>query len=80
MEREYVRQESERTVKNTVNAYLNKGQSIKWVGSMLEFLCSSELLIKNPEMRKNEILRIIEKYGKDSKKELLYEMRSRGLI
>ena len=76
----YVRRESENTVANIVNAYLNKGQSIKWVGSMLEFCCSSELLIKNPEMRKKEILRIIEKYGKDRKKELIYEMRKRGLI
>jgi len=80
MEREYVRKESERTVENIVNAYLDKGQSIKWVGGMLEFCCSSELLIKNPEMRKKEILRIIEKYGKDSKEELTYEMQRRGLI
>ena len=77
---EYVRGESENTVANIVNAYLNKGQSIKWVGGMLEFCCSSDLLIKNPEMRKKEILRIIEKYGKDRKKELIYEMRKRGLI
>jgi len=80
MEREYVRQESERTVENIVNAYLNKGQSIKWVGGMLAFCCSSELLIRNPEMRKKEILRIIEKYGKDRKKELVYEMKRRELI
>ena len=80
MGREYVRKESERTVENIVNAYLNKGQSIKWVGGMLEFCCSSELLIKNPEMREKEVFRIIEKYGKDRKEELKIEMRRRGLI
>ncbi|GAH37576.1 unnamed protein product [marine sediment metagenome] len=79
MEREYVR-ESERTVENVVNAYLNKGQSIKWVGGMLEFCCSSEVLRKNHEMREKEVLRIIEKHGKDRKEELKNEMRRRGLI
>ena len=72
--------ESENTVENVMDAYLFKGQSIKWVGSMLEFTCSSEILLKNPEMRKREILRIIEKYGRDRKTELKREMRRRGLI
>lgn len=77
---EYIRRESETTVENIINAYLNKGQSLKWVGSMLEFCCSSELLLKNPEMRRREILRIIKKYGKDHKTELMAEMKKRGLI
>ena len=77
---EYIRRESETTVENIINAYLNKGQSLKWVGGMLEFCCSSELLLKNPEMRKREILRIIEKYGKAHKIELIEEMKNRRLI
>ena len=79
MEREYVRHESERTVENIVKA-LDKGQSIKWAGGMLEFCCSSELLRKNHKMREKEVLRIIEKYGKGRKEEFKIEMRRRGLI
>jgi len=77
---EYVRGESETTVENIVNAYLSNLQSLKWVGGMLEFACSSEKLLKNPEMRKREILRIIEKYGRYRKSELKGEMKRRGLI
>jgi len=77
---EYMRRESESTVQNIINAYLSKGQSLKWVGGMLEFCCSSEILLSNPEMRKKEILRIIEKYGKDHKTVLTVEMKRRGLI
>ena len=76
----YIRRESESTVENIMNAFLYKGQSLKWVGSMLEFCCSSELLLKNPEIRKKEILRIIKKYGKDHKVELIREMKKRGII
>ena len=77
---EYVRGESETTVENIVNAYFFKGKSLKWVGGMLEFCCSSELLLNNPEMRKKEILRIINKYGKDHKSELIEEMKRRRLL
>ena len=69
MEREYVRKESERTGENIVKA-LDKGQSIKFVGSMLDFCCSSELLRKNHEMSEKEVLRIIEKYGKGTARAL----------
>jgi hypothetical protein len=72
--------ESENAVENVMAAYLFKGQSIKWVGSMLEIHCSNNVLTKNQEMLKKEILRIIEKYGKNHESELKAEMKRRGKI
>lgn len=70
---------SEEYVENVINAYLYKGRSLKWVGSMLEFWSSSEELLKDPEKRKREILRAINRYGMDHKEELIREMMRRKL-
>lgn len=53
--------ESENTIENVMYAYMNKGQSLKWICSMLEMYCSNSMLLQNPELRKSEIIRIIEK-------------------
>jgi hypothetical protein len=79
---EYVRRiSSEEYVENVINAYLYKGRSLKWIGSMLEFWSSSEELRKDPEKRKKEILRAINRYGTDNHKEkLIREMMKRKLV
>jgi hypothetical protein len=71
---------SEEYVENVINAYLYKGRSLKWVGSMLEIWSSSEELLKDPEKRKEEISRAINRYGMERKEKLISEMMGRKLI
>jgi hypothetical protein len=71
---------SEEYVENVINAYLYKRRSLKWVGSMLEFWSSSEELLKDPEKRKKEISRAINRYGMERKEKLISEMMRRKLI
>lgn len=69
---------SEKYVENSIDAYLAKRQSLKWIGFALEFWSSS--LKDDPEKRKKEILRAINRYGMNHKEELIGEMMRRELI
>lgn len=71
---------SEKYARNVIEAYLSDKQGIKWIGSMLEFWSSSEELINNAELRKQELTRVIKAYGGNKKQELLNEMNKRKLI
>jgi len=71
---------SEKYVRNVMRAYLQGHQTLNWIGSMLEFWSSTEELIKNPEKRKSELIRVIETYGNNQKSDILNEMKRRNLV
>lgn len=74
---------SEKFVENVINAYLYKRvgkqqKSLKWVSGELEIW--SSFLKDDPEKRKKEILRVINRYGMHHKEKLIGEMMRRELI
>jgi len=74
---------SEKFVENVIYAYLHKRinkqqKSLKWVGGELEIW--SSFFKDDPEKRKKEILRAINRYGMNHEEELIGEMMRRELI
>ena len=71
---------SEDYARKVIQAYMDGRQSLKWLGSMLEFWSSGSDLRKDPARRKSEIVRVIDSYGGGRTREILSEMRKRGLV
>lgn len=71
---------SENYANRVIEAYLSGKQSVQWVRGSLEFWSNTEELRNNPELRKQELLRVVNLYGKDRELAILNELRQHGLI